>query len=142
MNIKNKDTAIKFPLWFTILTAGYFVSNLLIFGILSLVNPSLPFPDMGDTAAAFPIQFFAIHHIAFSIPLLFGLIRKDVKVLLVMYSIFLVMAILDVSLLFLNGYYIPVIGEVSLVAKIAIALGGFILPVSLALQHLSSYKQT
>ena len=70
------------------------------------------------------------------------MVRKDVKVLLVMYSIFLVMAVLDVSLLFLNGYYIPVIGEVPLAAKITIALGGFILPVLASLQHLRSYKQT
>ena len=141
MNVKNKDNAIKFPLWFTILTAAYFVSNLFIFGIFSLVNPSFAFPDVGDVAP-FPIQFFAIRHIAFSFPLLYGLIKKDVKVLQVMFSIFLIMSVLDVSLLFLKDYYIPVIGELPLVGNIAVAAGGFFLPLWLALKHLSSYKQT
>lgn len=128
----------KFPLWFTAITALYFVTNLAIFGIATLVSPGFAFPDMAGTPAEFPIQFFAVRHIAFAFPLLFGLIRRNVTVLTTMYSIFIVMAVLDVSLLILNGYYIPVIGDLPTAAKIIVALGGFITPVSLCLWYLTA----
>lgn len=132
---------IKFPIWFTILTSLLVISNLLIFGILSLLYPAIPFPDMGHTEAAFPIQFFAVRHIAFAFPLLYGLIKRDVKILTVCYSIFMVIAILDVSLLIVKGYYIPIIGKLSYPATIALSVMAFILPMSLGLKHLSRYTQ-
>ena len=131
----------KFPLWFNILTGLYFVSNLLVFGLATLFNPGFAFPDLGGTAADFPIQFFAIRHIAFAVPLLHGLLKQDAKILRTMYTIFVIMAGLDVTLLALNGYYIPVLGDFSLGVKLIIGLGAFILPTVIALLHLRNYDE-
>ena len=67
---------ITFPTWFTVLTVLLFISNLFIFGLGTLLDPSLAFPE-SDSSAHFPIQFFAVRHIAFSIPLFHGLIKKN-----------------------------------------------------------------
>jgi hypothetical protein len=119
-----------------ILSWVLFISNLLIFGLATLINPSFAFPDSGGTAADFPIQFFAIRHIAFAVPLLHGIIRRNVTILKTMYTIFLVMSVLDVAVLLLNGYYIPIIGELPFLATAVLAVGGFIVPMSLALIYL------
>lgn len=129
----------KFPRWFTLLTAVLVISNLFVFGIASLINPSLPWPDLGE-AARFPIQFFAVRHIAFAFPLLYGLLSSDVKVLITCYSIFLIVAIIDVALLAIYGYYIPIIGELPFAATLGISISCFILPMGIALKHLSTYK--
>lgn len=126
----------KLPLWLNILSGGYFVSNLFIFGLATLLNPAFAFPDLGGTGADFPIQFFAVRHIAFSVPLLHGLIRQDAKILRVMYTIFLVMAVADVGLLIVNGYSIPVLGDFSLLVKAMIGLGAFITPSAISLIYL------
>ena len=125
----------RFPFWFSTLTFVYFLSNLFIFGGLSFFYPKIAFPDSGQSAV-FPIQFFAIRHLAFAFPLLYGLVRKDIKVLLTCYSMFFVMTVLDVALLFIYGYDIPVIGELPFAAKIAFSIMGFIGPVVLSLVFL------
>lgn len=136
----------KFPLWFSILTGLFVISNLFIFGIFSLIHPYLPFPDAGE-AAKFPIQFFAIRHIALAVPLLHGLIRKDVKILRVMYTIFTVMSVLDVLLLGFNGYYIPVlsripfIGNLSTMGSVLVGILVFWVPLGLSMKYLRSQEE-
>lgn len=135
---------MKFPLWFTILTIVLVISNFFIFGWFSLIHPELPWPELGKTEAAFPIQFFAVRHIAFAVPLLYGLIKKNVTILATCYSIFLVIAILDVALLAVHGYYVPVlvkfVGELSLPVTLAISISMFIVPMGLALRYLKSVQ--
>ena len=133
--------SVKFPVWFTVLTAFLVVSNLFIFGGTALFNPSLAFPNAGD-GATFPIQFFAIRHIAFAFPLLYGLVRKDVKVLTVMYSIFIIMSGLDIVLLGIYGYNIPIlgliptIGQLATIGKVLVGIFGLFAPVGIGLWYL------
>ena len=82
------NSEVKFPLWFTILTIVLIISNLLVFGLFSILHPELPWPDLGKTDAAFPIQFFAVRHIAFGIVLLHGLIKKKTIVLTACFHMF------------------------------------------------------
>jgi len=138
--------SIKFPLWFTLITSLFFVSNLFVFGLATLLNPSFAFPSAGK-AAAFPIQFFAVRHIAMSVPLLHGLIRRDVKTLKVMYTIFVVMSVLDILLLGIYDYPIPVFGQLSFIdalpasGSVAVGIVLFLLPIFLALRQLRSYDE-
>jgi len=138
-------SSIKFSAWFTSLTCLFFVSNLFIFGLLTLFNPDIAFPDAG-IAAAFPIQFFAVRHIAFALPLLYGLIKRDIKILVVMYSIFITMSILDISLLAVYGYSIPILGLIPTIAQlptlgtVLVGIGVFLLPMGLAINYLSSLR--
>ena len=90
---QSTDNTPQFPVWFTTITALFVFSNLFVFGGATLFNPSISFPEAG-AAAAFPIQFFAIRHIALGIPLLRGLVKKDVKILTTMYHIFVVMSVI------------------------------------------------
>ncbi|MEM7028572.1 MAG: hypothetical protein AAF629_03180 [Chloroflexota bacterium] len=135
--------SIKFPVWFTALTWLFFASNLFVFGLMALLFPSIPFPDAGE-GANFPIQFLAIRHVAFAFPLLYGLLRKDVKVLTVMYTIFVIMSFLDIVWLGLYGYDIPVlglipfIGQLPTVGKVIVGIGAFLTPVSASLWYLTS----
>ena len=132
--------SIKFPMWFTILTWVLVISNLFIFGIFSIVHPELPFPDLGATDAAFPIQFFAIRHVAFGVVLLHAILKKNIEVLRALYTVFLIIAILDVALLAIYGYYIPVlvkfVGELSLPATLLISTCLFIIPMALTVRFL------
>ena len=138
--------SIKFPAWFNILTGLFFISNLLIFGLATLFNPSFTFPN-GGASAVFPIQFFAVRHIAMAIPLFHGLIRKDVKILKVMYTIFIVMSVLDITLLGIYGYNIPVLGLIPFIGslpvfgKVLVGVGIFLVPITFALRHLKGYKE-
>ena len=137
--MRQSKNAVTFPLWFTILTVLYFVSNLLIFGIATLLNPSLTFPAAGS-GADFPIQFFAVRHIAFSVPLLHGLIRRNPTILRTMYTIFVIMSVLDIILLIVNSYPIPIIGDLGLPLNAIVAIGAFLVPTLLAIRHLRSYS--
>lgn len=132
-------TEPKLPLWLTSLTAILILFNLFVFGLLTLFFPTVTWPDAGETAL-FPIQFFAIRHIAFSIPLLHGLLKKDTKILTTMYTIFFVIAILDVGLVLVNGYYIPLVvrltGELPRSATFGLAALLFIVPMGLTLRYL------
>ena len=112
----------QFPVWFTALTSLFFISNLFVFGLATFLFPLFTFPDAGE-AAAFPIQFFSIRHIAFAFPLLYGLVRKDTKILTVMYSIFAIMSVLDVVVLGAFDYYIPALVNIPAVANLP-AFGG------------------
>ncbi len=137
---------IKFPMWFTALTILFFFSNLFVFGLTSLLFPSIPFPDGGE-GGVFPTQFFAIRHIAFAFPLLYGLIRKDVKILTVMYSIFITMSVLDIALLGIYGYNIPIMGLIPAVAalpeigKVILGIGAFLIPVGVSLLYLTTQAE-
>ena len=139
-----KDTP-KFPLWFTILTALLVVSNLIVYGLITLFQPNFAFPNAGELAV-FPIQFFAARHIAFAFPLLYGLVRRDPKTLRVMYGTFIIMSVLDLSILGFNGYTIPVLGQIAFIDQfptiIKVALGSviFLLPMGFGFRHLRSYK--
>ncbi len=128
-----------FPLWFNIVTVFVILSNLLVFGLFSLLHPDLPWPDVALTAAA-PIQFFAARHIAFAVPLAHGFITKNVTVLRAMYTLFFVLALLDFGLLAFGGHYIPVLykftGELSLGSNLLISLSLFIVPMGLSLRYL------
>ena len=121
------------------------MSNLFIFGFATLFNPGFAFPSAGE-AAVFPIQFFAVRHVAMSIPLLHGLIRRDVKTLKVMYTIFVVMSVLDILLLGIYDYPIPVLGLISFIGalpalgNVAVGIVLFLLPIFLALRQLRSYE--
>lgn len=143
MVIAQRQTAAQFPAWFSTLTAFLFVSNLFIFGGAALLSPSLAFPEAGE-AAAFPIQFFAVRHIAFAFPLLYGLVRKNVTVLTVMYSIFLIMSGIDIVLLGIYGYDIPIlslipaIGGLPTLGKVLVGIFGLFTPVGLGLWYLTS----
>lgn len=132
----------RFPIWFVLLTSVLVISNFAIFGLASLLEPTFPFKELGEGRGAFPVQFFAIRHIAFSIPLAYGLGKRNPTVLAAMYTMFLVMAVLDLSLIVVEGYFIPVIGELSLLATLVIGVPGFIGSTSLGLWHLSTYRQT
>lgn len=134
-----QESSVTFPLWFTILTGLLIISNLFIFGITTLINPSLAFPQ-SDSNATFPIQFFAVRHIAFSIPLLHGLITKNPTVLRTLYTVFLIISVLDISLLIINDYYIPFIGDFAIPVKAAIAIGAFFVPMAIGLRHLRGYE--
>ena len=137
---------IKFPTWFTALTGLFFISNLIIFGGATLFNPDLTFPNAG-AGAVFPIQFFAVRHIAMAVPLLHGLLRKDVKILTAMYTIFVIMSVLDITLLGIYGYNIPILGLIPAIGglptfgKVLVGIAVFLAPISLALRHLRGYKE-
>ncbi|MCP4424962.1 MAG: hypothetical protein GY803_10750, partial [Chloroflexi bacterium] len=110
--------SVQFPTWFTALTVLFFISNLFIFGGLTLFSPHTTFPGSGD-GAIFPIQFFAARHIAMAVPLIHGLIKKDVTILKTMYIIFIIMSIIDIALLAIYGYNIPIIGLIPFVGSLS-----------------------
>lgn len=121
------------PRWLVALTGVLVLSNLFVFGIFSLVHPALPWPDLGETGARFPIQFFAARHIAFGVVLLHGLIGRNLTVLRACYTMFFVMAVLDFGLLAAHeSYYVPVlfkfVGALPRPATLALSLALFVLP--------------
>ncbi len=134
---------MRFPHWFTALTVLFLISNLFLFGLLTLFFPHLTFPNSGD-GAIFPIQFMAARHIAFVLPLFHGLVRKNVMILRTMYTIFLVMSIIDIVLLGVYGYNIPLLGSIPFignlptVGKVAVGVSMFWLPIGACLAYLRS----
>ena len=138
--LTHQDNTQTFPLWFNAMTGLLVVSNLFIFGILTLVNPLGTFLQ-SDTSAIFPIQFFAVRHIALSVPLIHGLLTRNMIVLRTMYTVFVIISVLDISLLVINGYYIPLIGELPQMATVALAISLFFLPMALGLRYLRSVRQ-
>lgn len=136
----DQSTDPRFPAWFTGLTILLVVSNFVVFGWVSLLDPTIPFKEIGAGDGAFPAQFFAIRHIVFAGPLAYGLWKKNVAILSAMYAMFFVMAVLDITVLVANDYFVPILGELPLVWTITISVPGFIGTTSLALWHLSSYS--
>lgn len=134
-----QESSVTFPLWFTVLTVVLIISNLFVFGITTLLYPTLAFME-SDSSAAFPIQFFAVRHIAFSIPLLHGLITKNPTILRALYSVFIIISVLDISLLIINDYYIPFIGNFPIPVKATLAIGAFFVPMAIGLRHLRGYE--
>ncbi|MCP5098424.1 MAG: hypothetical protein GY943_22975 [Chloroflexi bacterium] len=138
--------SVTFPTWFTALTAMFFLMNLLVFGALTLFSPHTTFPGSGD-GAIFPIQFLAARHIGMAIPLLHGLIRKDVKILKTMYTIFIIMSIIDIALLAIYGYNIPIVGLIPFVGnlptigKVILGILMFWVPIGASLKYLSSQSE-
>ncbi len=135
----SQTARISFPTWFVALTIALGISNFVVFGWISLFDPSVPFFELGAGEGRFPAQFFAIRHIVFAGPLIYGLVTRNVSLLRAMYGMFLAMAVLDITVLLANGYFIPIIGELSLLATLAISVPGFIGSTSLGLLHLRSY---
>lgn len=119
------------PLWLTVLTAMVVLSNFVVFGLHAFFFPNSVFPGLND-AGAYPVKFFAIRHIAFSLPLLHGLITKDRKILSAMYRIFMVIAWLDVGSVLYHGWSYPFIGPMPVAVNVAIGLGMFIVPMTFA----------
>ena len=97
---------INLPVWFKLLTWLLIISNLLVFGLFTIIHPEFPWPDLNNSGAAFPIQFFGIRHVAFGIILLHGMLKKNIEVLKASYILFLIISVLDVLLLAIYGYYI------------------------------------
>ncbi len=120
--------------------------NVRIGGGLTLFSPHTTFPGSGD-GAIFPIQFFADRHIAMAIPLLHGLIRKDVKILKTMYTIFIIMSLIDVALLGIYGYNIPIVGLIPFVGnlptvgRVILDILMFWVPIGASLRFLRSYDE-
>lgn len=136
--MRNPD---RFPSWFVALTSLLVISNFVLFGWMSLLDPTLPFKELGEGGGAFPVQFFAVRHIAFSVPLAYGLWKRNTTILAAMYGMFLIIAILDVSLLVINDYFIPLVGDLSLPLTLLLSVPGFIGSTSLGLWYLSTYRQ-
>ncbi len=138
--------SVEFPTWFTALTGMFFLTNLFVFGGLTLFSPHTAFPGSGD-GAIFPIQFFAARHIAMAIPLLHGLIKKDVTILKTMYTIFIIMSIIDVALLGIYGYNIPIVGLIPFVGnlptigRVILGILMFWVPIGASLKFLRSYDE-
>jgi len=139
------NDSMKFPRWFSLLSGLFFISNLFVFGLATLLRPSLAFPDAG-AAAVFPIQFFAVRHIAMAFPLLYGLVWRDVKTLTIMYTIFVTMSALDILLLGIYDYPIPILGLIPFIEKlptwgsVLVGVGMFLVPIGLALKYLTGIK--
>ncbi len=135
----NKST--KIPVWLLVLTAFFFISNLFIFGGTALFSPFTAFPNAGD-GAVFPIQFFAIRHVAFAFPLLYGLVTRNRTVLITMFSIFLIMSGLDILWLYIYDYNIPIVGlipavgNLSAAGKVVVGILGLFMPTGIALWYL------
>ncbi len=126
-----------FPQWFTVLTTIFVVSNLAIFGIATIVDPTLTFDELGEGLGSFPVRFFAARHVAMGMLLLFGLVKKNVTVLTTMYAMFLILSVADVLLLAFNpDYFIPILGDLSTTATLAVAIPAFTVPTGLGLYHL------
>lgn len=127
------------PTWLLVLSGVLVVFNFFIFGWMTLLAPLVTWPDAG-AGGVFPAQFFAIRHIAFALPLFRGLIKRDAKLLTTMYHIFLVIAVLDVALILVNGYYIPlvvqVLGETTRLTGALLAAVMFILPMGYTVRYL------
>ena len=102
---------------------NYFKS--FIFGLFSLIHPELPWPDMAEMLLhQFNFSQFDISLSQFRCYM--DCSKKEVTILITCYTIFMVVAVLDVALLAFNGYYIPVlfkfIGETSLAVTLAISI--------------------
>ena len=126
--------------WFKVLTILLILSNVVVFGALSIVDPELPWPDRGD-GAAFPIQFFAVRHLAFGIVLFWAFWKKEWITLRALYSLFLIISILDIALLFWKGYYIPLlvhlVRETSPIVSAGLAAVLFLIPMSVSLWYVN-----
>jgi len=64
-----------------------------------------------------------------------------------MYTIFIIMSVLDITLLGIYGYNIPILGLIPTIGglptfgKVLVAIAVFLAPISLALRHLRGYKE-
>ena len=123
------------------LTGLFFISNLFVFGGTALFSPFTAFPNAGE-GAIFPIQFFAIRHVAFAFPLLYGLVTRNRTVLITMFSIFFIMSGLDILWLYIYDYNIPIVGLIPAIAnlsalgKVIVGILGLFAPTGIALWYL------
>lgn len=127
----------KIPTWLNGMTVAVLAMNFAVFGVYAFFSPFSIFPDLND-AGAYPVRFFAIRHIAFSLPLLHGLLKQDRTVLGTMYHIFLVMAVLDVVTMPVYGYAFPFLGQFSPVVTAVMGTCVFVIPMFLAVRALRS----
>lgn len=136
------QTIERFPIWFIVINCLLIILHLFIFGIFSWYNPELPWPHLGDGPAKMTIYYFAIRHIAIGIPLIHGLLKKDATILRTIYMILLIIAVLDIGLIAMGNYYIPVIvnliGVTMLPVSFLIICFIFILPVVVCLRYLKN----
>lgn len=124
------------PAWLKVITWMVVLSNLIVFGIHTFVDPGSVFPDL-DVSGEYPARFFAIRHIAFSLPLLHALLTRDGKLLGAMYRIFLVIALLDVGSVLYYGWPYPIVGQLSTLGSLAFGSAVFILPMATVVAYLS-----
>ncbi len=141
LNILKKEN-IKFPLWFEIINWFVIFSNVFVFGIFALLAPLFVFPH-SVASAIFPIHFLAARHIAFGIVMIYGVIKKNPIVLFACYSIFFIIAILDVVLLALYGYYIPfvesIVPGIYFPFNFLLAMVLFLIPMGICLTYITKF---
>lgn len=135
------DSEAPLPGWLLAMSWMVFFGTLFIFGITVFLIPLDAFSEGGE-GAEFPARFMAIRHMAFALPLLHGILKKDRTVLRTMYLIFLVMSVLDVVTLFAYDYYIPFVGPDALSRWTTgvLALVMFSIPMAVAVSVLSGKK--
>lgn len=107
--------------------------TVVVFGFGVYFFPLTAFSE-SSANAEFPARFMAIRHIAFALPLLHGILTRNVTILRMMYLIFWVMALLDVITIAAYGYYIPFLGASALspIATTIVAFTLFLIPMSIA----------
>lgn len=125
------------PTWVVALSVMVLLGTALLFGLVPLISPYTAFPTAGD-GGDFPIRFFAIRHLAFAAPLLYGIAKRDRTVLATMYAVFTVMAVLDVLALGVNGYPLPYGSDISGWAAAGVATVVFVVPMSAGFRALTS----
>jgi hypothetical protein len=101
------------------------------------LQPHAVFPDLND-AGDYPVQFFAIRHIALSVPLLHALVEQNRAVLSALYHVFLIIAVLDVATIATQGYALPFIGPLPALANALLGSAVFVIPMTLAVRALRS----
>lgn len=132
----------KFKPWFVVLTGVLVLTNVLVFGLFTILHPELPWPDLGKESA-FPIQFFGIRHLAFGLVLFHGLIKRNAVVLKAVFHIFFLISVMDIILLLWKSYYVPVLvrwlPEMGGVANAGLAVVMFLIPMVLCIRYLNKY---
>ena len=127
---------INLPTWLTALTVAVFTMNLGIFGLFTFFSPESTYEGI-NAAGEYPVRFFAIRHIAFAVVLLHGLVTKNRTILRAMYTIFLIMSVLDVVTLGVYDYALPFVPELATGVRVLVGALFFTVPMALAVRHLS-----
>jgi len=129
---------IRFPIWLLFIISFHILLEVVL-GAMILFNPASSFPEIADVAG-FPIGLYAVRSIAVGLPMIYGWIKKDPKILWVCFLIRLITDVIDLGLILEKGYPVPGIGQLAAPITISIYVGLFYLPEILAMRKLSSYS--